>query len=80
MIMNMVPKPITIDPTEVMNGKVVNTPYGQVVGAAPFEYIDTDNGIDNYRVLEDQIYIVLPNGLRKLLDVSSDIFTLTDIT
>lgn len=76
--MNMILKPVTISSIEVMNDKVINSQNEQIVGTAPFEYINTDsNGIDNYKVLEDQIYIILPNGVKKLLDISGDTFTLT---
>ena len=52
----------------IMNNKIAyNSSNEKIIGTAPFEYIGTENNIDNYRVLEDEMYILLPNDERKLL-------------
>ena len=57
-----------ITAADVMNNKIAyNSSNEKLVGTAPFEYIGTEDGIDNYRVLEDEMYILLPNNEKRLL-------------
>ena len=65
----------TVTEKDVMNGETICNSEGLITGTAPFEYIGTEGEIDNYKILQDEMYILLPNGEKKLLkfgDVIND--------
>ena len=52
-----------ITAADIMNNKIAyNSSDEKIIGTAPFEYIGTEDLIINYRVLEDEIYVLLPNN------------------
>ena len=61
----------TVTENDVMNGETICNNEGQITGIVPFEYIETESNIDNYKVLEDEMNIMLPNGEKKTLQVVS---------
>ena len=59
---------LNVTSKDIMKDKVSISKDGTlIVGEAPFEYLGTEDGIDNYRVLEDEMYVLLPNNEKKLL-------------
>ena len=59
---------LNVTSKDIMKDKVSISKDGtSIVGEAPFEYLGTEDGIDNYRVLEDEMHIILPNSEKKLL-------------
>ena len=59
----------TISANDMMYEKTAYGSSGKVTGTAPFEYIGTEGGIDNYKVLQDAIDVTLPNGEKKILKI-----------
>ena len=58
-----------ISANDVMYEKTAYGSSGKVTGTAPFEYIGTEDSIDNYKVLQDEIDVTLPNGEKKILKI-----------
>ena len=59
----------TISANDVMYKKTAYGSSGKVIGTAPFEYIGTEDSIDNYKVLQDEMDVILPNGEKKILKI-----------
>ena len=59
---------LNVTSKDIMKDKVsISKDETPIVGEAPFEYLGTEDGVDNYRVLEEEMDIILPNGDKKLL-------------
>ena len=52
---------LNVTSKDIMKDKVSISKDGTpIVGEAPFEYLGTEDGVDNYRVLEDEMYVLRP--------------------